>query len=211
LAALPGDVVAQSRIDRIEEEKRLEDAAREAARAAADSLRQSVGVQRDTAGSRAEPPSAVGASPNGTARRLHTYDPGQALAMGLVVPGLGQVYAGRRFLGVLSLLMAGGAAGAGILVEHVRIDCRIQPVNGACPPGDVLDERTERPYLTAGLAGAAAVTLVGALDAFFAARRANTRAAQAQPGRGDGGAIALLPSVRVGARVIQVEWARIRF
>lgn len=211
LAALPGDVAAQSRIDRIEEEIRGEEAAREAARAAADSLRQAVAVQQDTAVPPAVRPAPATESPTGTARRLHTYSAGQALAMGLVVPGLGQVYAGRKLLGVLSLAVAGGAASAGYLVEHVKIDCRIQPVNGTCPADDVLGQHTERPYLTAGIAGAAAITLVGALDGFFSARRANSRAAEAQRGGSGRVAIAVLPSVRVGARVVQVEWARIRF
>ncbi|MGD8278948.1 MAG: hypothetical protein PVH00_13015 [Gemmatimonadota bacterium] len=210
LTALPGDVAAQSRIDAIEEEIRLEEAARQAALAAADSLRQAVAGQQDTTVARPAVLPDSGGSANGTARRLHTYSPGQALAMG-IVPGLGQVYAGRRVLGVFSLALAGGAVATGVLVEHVKIDCRIQPVDGTCPAADVLGERTERPYLIAGIAGAAAVTLVGALDAFFAARRANSRAAEAQRGRGGGVAITVVPSVRVGARAVRVEWARIRF
>ncbi len=207
LAALPGDVAAQSRIDRIEEEIRLE----EAARAAADSLRQSVAGQQDTAGVRPVGPPAATGGANGTARRLHTYRAGQALAMGLVVPGLGQAYAGRKLLGFLSLAAAGGAASAGYLVERVKIDCLIEPVSGVCPAGYEVGRHTERPYLTAGIAGAAAITLVGALDGFFAARRANSRAAGAQRSGSDGVAITVLPSVRVGARAVLVEWARIRF
>jgi hypothetical protein len=200
LVALPGDEAAQSRIDQIEEEMRLEEAAREAARAAADSLAQLAAGQGDTA-----------AAPNGTARRLRSYNSGQALAMGLVVPGLGQVYSGRHVLGLLSLAAAGGAVAAGVLTEHVKIDCRIQPVNGTCPAPDILGQRTERPYLTAGLAGAAAVTLAGALDAFFAARRANSAVAEARRSRSGGAVVAIAPSVRVGFRTVQVEWARIRF
>jgi len=211
LAALPGDVAAQSRIDRIEEAIRQEEAGRQAARAAADTLRQSIMGQQDTSvtGANRPPPSPTPA--NGTARRLQMYSSGQALAMGIVVPGLGQVYTGRKLLGVLSLALAGGAVGTGVLVERVKIDCYVLPVDGTCPADQVKLERTERPYLNAGIAGAAAVTLVGALDAFFAARRANTRAAEAQRSRTGGLTIAIRPSLRVAARAVRVEWARIRF
>lgn len=209
LSAVPNDAAALSRIDAIEEAERQAEAARQAALAAADSLRQSISGQQDTAqsGRALTPPGPT--DPASPARSLPTYGPGQALAMGLVVPGLGQIYTGRPLFGVLSLFAAGGAAAAGILVEKVSVDCRVQPVNGVCPPADVLEERTERPYLAAGIAGAAAVTLLGALDAFIAARRANERAAQGQTA--GGAALDILAGVHVGAHEIRVEWGRIRF
>ena len=209
LAALPDDREAMARIAAIEEAERQAAAARAAAAAAADSLRQAIGGQRDTARVSRADSALPRADPAGAARSMQTYSAGGALALGLVVPGLGQVYAGRRILGLVSLAAAGSAAAAGLLYERVSVDCRIQPVNGSCPPADVLNERSERPYLTAGIAGAVAVTLIGALDGFLSARRANARAAEA--GASGGSGLAILPGVRVNARQVRVEWVRIRF
>lgn len=211
LRAVPGDPASRSRVDEVEEAQRQAEAARQAREAAAAAAEDSV-MRRflpppDTAPTRtdpADPDSAV------TSFRTQVYNPGQALVLGMVVPGLGQMYADRRGLGFLSLAAAGGAAAAGVLVERVSIDCQIQPVNGTCPPGNILDERSERPYLVAGVAGAAAITLIGALDGFFAARRANERAAMTQAQESESG-IAFGPALHMRRRTLQVEWARIRF
>lgn len=209
LAALPEDRDAKARIAAIEEAERQAAAARAAAAAVADSLRQAIGGQRDTAQLGRTDSTPARADPTEAARSMQTYSAGGALAMGLVVPGLGQMYAGRRILGLVSLAAAGSAAAAGFLYERVSVDCRIQPVNGSCPPADVLNERSERPYLTAGLAGAVAVTLIGALDGFLSARRANARAAGA--GASGRSGLAILPDVRADAHQVRVEWVRIRF
>jgi tetratricopeptide (TPR) repeat protein len=98
-----------------------------------------------------------------------------AAALGLVVPGGGEFYANRPVQGFLVLAAAGGAAAAGYFVTRVDVDCRSVPVNGTCPAGDVLGENRKRPYLTAGVATAAAITLLGAIDAALGARNAGGR------------------------------------
>ncbi len=104
-----------------------------------------------------------------TARR----SPGQALALGLLLPGLGEIYAGRPVLGVFALGAAAGALAAAFMVEKVDVRCATIPVNNFCPPEDIVSETMERPYLGAGVAAAAGITLLGALDAFLATRRTN--------------------------------------
>jgi tetratricopeptide (TPR) repeat protein len=139
------------------------------------------------------------------------YNPGQALAMGLVVPGLGQFYTGRPVRGVLALGVASGALAAGMLTERLEVDCRSVPVNNSCPAADVLDERTRRPYLAPAIAVAAGVALISAIDAFVTARNANARAATTlDPAGGDGPRL-LLPSVTVEPDAIRAHLLRLRF
>jgi hypothetical protein len=111
---------------------------------------------------------------------VRRFAPGQAAMLGVVLPGLGQIYTGRPVVGVLVLGAAGTALAVGVLKESVSVRCLTIPVDNFCPREDVLSEEVERPYLSAGLGIAAAVTLVGALDAYFGARRANARAAAAR-------------------------------
>ncbi|HUF71120.1 MAG TPA: hypothetical protein VMM79_20895 [Longimicrobiales bacterium] len=138
------------------------------------------------------------------------YNPAQALALGLVVPGLGQFYTGRSLRGVLALGVAGGALAAGLVSERLEVDCRTIPVNNECPAGDVLDERTRRPYLAPAIAVAAGVALVSAIDAFIAARNANAAAAQ-MVGGADGGLRLLYPSLSVGPDAVRAQLVRLRF
>lgn len=93
------------------------------------------------------------------------YSASTALVSGMVVPGMGHFYTGRPGLGALVLGSAGGAAAAGIFYTEVEIDCRSIPENGVCPPGDIADERTERPLLVPGLAAAGVITVLGAFHA----------------------------------------------
>ena len=96
---------------------------------------------------------------------------GSALALGILFPGGGQFYTGRPLGGVALLALAGGAAAAGLLIEETDVRCFPDPAPGQdCPPGDVIGRDTTRPYLTYGLAGAGALMLAGALEAFFHAR-----------------------------------------
>lgn len=113
-----------------------------------------------------------------------------ALAAGLVVPGMGQFYTGRPGAGTLYLLGAAGSAAAGLLYTRVEVVCRLQDVTAGCPPEHIEEERTERPFLVAGLGAAGAITLFGAVHAFLGAR-----------GGGDGSSgseLSLLPSEGLG-------------
>lgn len=96
---------------------------------------------------------------------------GSALALGMLLPGGGQFYTGRPLGGVALLAIAGGAAAAALLFEEVDVRClRAVEPGQACPPDEIIGETRTRPYLTYGLAGAGAVMLAGALEAFLHAR-----------------------------------------
>lgn len=106
-----------------------------------------------------------------------TPSPAGALALGMAFPGMGQYYSGRGLTGTVVLSMAAGAVAAGILVKEVTVRCLNPGSSGDCAPADVIEESTRRPYLWPALGAAAAVTLVGATEAFF---RARGRRAQAE-------------------------------
>ncbi|MEX2466934.1 MAG: tetratricopeptide repeat protein [Gemmatimonadota bacterium] len=103
--------------------------------------------------------------------------PGAALALGTLLPGVGHFYAGRPVGGFTVLALVGGAVAAGFLIEDVNIRC-LNPVEGGgtCPPDQVVSRETERPYMMAGLGAAAAVSVVGAVEAFFELRGRRARA-----------------------------------
>lgn len=109
---------------------------------------------------------------------IPTPSPGAALAFG-VVPGMGQYYTGRGITGTIVLAVAAGAVASGFLIKDVTVRCVNTPPPGSdCPSGEILDETTDRPYLIPALGAAAAVTLIGAIEAFVRAR--GRRAAQAE-------------------------------
>lgn len=101
---------------------------------------------------------------------IRPYSPWAAVGLGLLLPGGGEFYVGRPGRGAAVLALAGGAAVAGLLFTRVEVSCRT-PTAGECPPEDVLDERETRPYLGPGLAAAAVITLIGAIDAGLSAAR----------------------------------------
>lgn len=101
---------------------------------------------------------------------VRTASPWAAVGLGLLVPGGGEFYVGQPARGALVLALAGGAAAAGVLFTRVEVSCRT-PTAAECPPEDVLDERETRPYLGPGLAAAAVITLIGAIDAGLSAAR----------------------------------------
>lgn len=140
------------------------------------------------------------------------FEPSQAAILGVLLPGLGQIYTGRPAVGALVLGVAGTALGVGMLHESVSVRCLTIPVNNTCPPDDVLSEETERPYLTAGLGIAAAATLIGAMDAYFGARRANARAAAQQAsGAGRIGLRFEAPAVSATPGELRLALIRARF
>lgn len=110
------------------------------------------------------------------------YDRRTALTAGLVVPGMGHFYSGRPGAGFLVLATATASAGAGLLHRTVEVQCRSVPVDGECPPAEVLARVEDRPLLVPGLLGAAAITVAGAIHAFRGIERPEARLAF-----GDGG------------------------
>jgi hypothetical protein len=173
--------------------------------------RQAELVAEATSDTVAAPPGGAAGEEAPAPAPASVYNPGQALAMGLVVPGLGQFYTGRPVRGVLALGVAGGALAAGLLTERLEVDCRSVPVNDSCPAADVLDERTRRPYLAPAIAVAAGVGLISAIDAFVTARNANARAATTLDPSDAGRPRLLLPSITVGPDAVRAHLLRLRF
>ncbi len=94
-----------------------------------------------------------------------------ALTLGVLVPGMGQFYSGRALGGLTVLSLVGGAAAAGYFVTDVQVKCLSDPgPDGSCPEGQVLREEVDRPYLVAGLGTAAAIGVIGAIEAFVKLR-----------------------------------------
>jgi hypothetical protein len=216
LAAAPDDAEASARIAELDpvEQTRIERERKAAADRLAEGERQ-LEAQRQQAALRAAADSATANSAaketSGPGAARHR-SPGQALAMGLVVPGLGQVYAGRSGLGLIALAGAGGAIAAGVLIQRVDVSCRSVPTDSGCPAGDVLDEATKRPYLAPAVAAAAGITLLAAIDGMLAARRANTRVDGALEASGNQDGIRIVaPSLTTDGRTVRAEWVRLRF
>ncbi len=92
-------------------------------------------------------------------------------ALGVLVPGMGQIYTGRSGPGLSMLGIAVGAAAAGFLVKEIDVRClvSVEPGEG-CPEGQVVSRRTRRPYLPAAIGVAAVLTVAGAVEAFLEAR-----------------------------------------
>lgn len=133
---------------------------------------------------------------------------GSALALGMLLPGGGQFYTGRPLGGVALLAIAGGAAAAALLVEEVDVRClRAVEPGQACPPDEIIGETRTRPYLTYGLAGAGAVVLAGALEAFFHARGLD----EVEVAGLGGNARLLGPSVQARGLGADVRWLRVVF
>jgi len=96
---------------------------------------------------------------------------GAAAALGVLVPGMGQFYTGRPIGGLMVLSVAGGAVAAGYLFSKVDVRCLTSVPSGQpCPRDQVVSRRTERPYMLYGVGAAAAVGVIGAIEAFLDAR-----------------------------------------
>ena len=104
--------------------------------------------------------------------------PSAALTLGLVIPGAGQMYTGRRAFGVLTLAAAGGALAYALKSGPVTKEFVVNPTDpfgNPLPP--FIDTRTEtgRPNLVPGLAAVGAIAGATAIEAFVHARRVNAK------------------------------------
>lgn len=110
-----------------------------------------------------------------TALRRPALSPGQALSLGLVIPGGGQFYTRRPVRGVLSLVgVAGGLAAA--LYQKTNVvtsDTTYTDPFGIPYHGPVSHSEKQRPYLVPGAAVAAGVLVLSAFDAFSYTRQMN--------------------------------------
>jgi tetratricopeptide (TPR) repeat protein len=147
------------------------------------------------------------------------YNPDAVLAAGLIVPGLGHFRTGRAGTGLAVLGSATLAVVAGAAVRSVSVECLSPPVDGVCPPGDVVGEDVSRPWLVPGIAAAAVIGVIGALDARRGARRLNAAAAAGRGaaldvhwgGAGSVGIALAPPGIYTGRNRAHVELLRIRF
>jgi tetratricopeptide (TPR) repeat protein len=100
-----------------------------------------------------------------------TPSPTGALALGVLFPGMGQLYSGRPLGGLAVAALAGGAAAVGYFVTESAMFCSVDRLpDGSCPEGR-LRRGDDRPYLVAGLASAGGIGLIGAIEAFVHLRR----------------------------------------
>jgi tetratricopeptide (TPR) repeat protein len=134
-----------------------------------------------------------------------------ALGLGILLPGLGQFYEGREWAGMTVLALAGGAVAAGFLYKEVEIRCFVPPgPDGNCPPGEEQGRDVSRPYVGVGLGAAAAIGVIGAIEAFMNAR------GRAGPGEGlasfdIGGAQVRGPTLSRGPGGLDLGLARLTF
>ncbi len=137
--------------------------------------------------------------------------PGGALALGILIPGMGQFYSGRALGGFTVLSLAGGAVAAGLLIKKVDVQCLSEPgPGGTCPSGQVLKEVVHRPYRLAGFGTAAAIGVIGAIEAFVklrGARNPGQASASIDVGRFRVGAPALVASGgRIDLSLVRLEF-----
>jgi tetratricopeptide (TPR) repeat protein len=115
--------------------------------------------------------------------------PAGALTRGILVPGLGQFYTGRPVLGGLILSGAAIAVYAGFQEkEVVRTQAAVDPFGN---PYTYPDTVVERPGVATGVALAAGISLLGAAEAYFHAKRASLR--RSGGSRSSAAAIAVTP------------------
>jgi tetratricopeptide (TPR) repeat protein len=103
--------------------------------------------------------------------------PSAAFGLGIIIPGAGQMYTGRRVFGVLTLAAAGGALAYGLKSGPVTKEFVVNPTDpfgNPLPP--FIDTRTEtgRPNLVPGLAAFGIIAGATAIEAFVHARHVNS-------------------------------------
>jgi tetratricopeptide (TPR) repeat protein len=105
--------------------------------------------------------------------------PSAAFALGLVVPGAGQLYTGRKVFGLATLAAAGGALAYALktdpVTERYEVTTDQDPFGNPLPPYMATRQVVGKPYLAAGLAGVGAIAISSAVEAFIYARRVNAR------------------------------------
>ena len=100
--------------------------------------------------------------------RQPVLSPGQALSLGLVIPGGGQFYARRPVRGVLSLVGVTGAIGAAFYQKTnvVSRDTIFTDPFGRHYNGVVKHSEKQRPYVVPGVLAATGILFFSAFDAF---------------------------------------------
>jgi len=144
------------------------------------------------------------------AASVATPDPNGALALGMI-PGMGHYYTRRPVPGTIALVTAGAAFAAGFMFTEVTVYCVDEvPAGASCPPGAVVDEVTERPYLWMGVGIGAAITLVTAVEAYVKAKRARAET-EAITGLSETGLNVGFPTVSARGDRVDLSFVRYRF
>lgn len=100
--------------------------------------------------------------------RRPVFSAGAALARG-VVPGFGQFYTSRSGRGVAVLVASAASAGFAFVQQTTKQQIAYVDPNGV--PAPYTETTKERPYFVAGLSAAVALTLAGATEAVWFAKR----------------------------------------
>ncbi|MEX2471178.1 MAG: tetratricopeptide repeat protein [Gemmatimonadota bacterium] len=101
----------------------------------------------------------------------NTPSPYTALALGALVPGMGQFYSGRARSGLLVVALTAGTLAGGFFITEVDVRCQVAVEPGAsCPPEAVASRNNERPHMWSAVGVAAGVAMFGAAEAFINAR-----------------------------------------
>ncbi len=139
------------------------------------------------------------------------YNPTTALVAGIFIPGYGQFYTGRPAAGVVVLTAAAAAAGIGLLYTETEVSCRT--TQDPCPPNEVIDETTTRPYMVPGLVAWASIAVIAAIEGFVRAKNLNAEAATVVGGSGTPSGLSLLAPTAYPSRNggVTVEWVRLSF
>ena len=140
-----------------------------------------------------------------------TPSPTGALAVGMV-PGMGHYYTGRPVSGTLTLIAAGASVAAGLLVKEITTLCLDEvPAGALCPDDQIVDELTNRPYALYGMGLAAAITVIGAIEASLKARSRRAEAEAIMGPRPPIGPSLGLPTVSTDGRRVDLNLVRVLF
>jgi tetratricopeptide (TPR) repeat protein len=134
-------------------------------------------------------------------------NPSLVFASGVLLPGLGHFTSGRPAAGALVMGVAGAALATGLLIKQTDVACLSPPVDGRCPPDQVLREDVSHPYLVPAIAVGVGVGLFGAIDAFRGARRRNADAAASR----NGSKSPHTPTLELGRNGVRLDLIRFRF
>jgi tetratricopeptide (TPR) repeat protein len=138
--------------------------------------------------------------------------PGTAFSVGLLIPGMGQFYSGRALGGLSVLSLAAGALAAGFLVEEVQVRCvGATPSGGDCPPDRIISQETSKPYMIPSLAVYGAVTILGAIEAYFRIPEGDTSGAGEVIGMELGSARLSGPSITASGTRLNLNLVRVTF
>jgi uncharacterized caspase-like protein len=158
-------------------------------------------------------PSTVNAQREESPPSSSALEPNQVLMQGLLFPGLGEFKTQRNGRGALVLAGAAAALAAGFLVESTTESCVIRPISGSCPSEYLIGVESSKPFLVPGIAIAAAVTVLGAIDAYRFAKGQRAIQSRSEIGLDLGnGRLRVLPPALVNRhRGWGVEMVRLRF